>query len=175
MRAAVGLIVLYGLSVVTKWNTTSDRLNVLIGWSAIAAYELLVLLFSRLSPRWLTIPSTIILLLPLFASSILIPLTHLFDSDSNKMVSISDHLFYEVKPWANTGGGNAGVDIDIYYRPSFAPFLRHKIQTIPFNNGECNAYAAFAIALSSTRFVLGRCPNWPSQTPQTVDKTLPLR
>jgi hypothetical protein len=175
LRAAAGVIVLHGLFVVTKWNTTSERLNVLISWSAIAGYELLVLLFARLSPRWLTIPSTIILLLPLFASSVLIPLTHLFDSGSNKMVSISDHLFYEVDPWANTGGGNAGVDVDIYYRPPFAPFLRHKIQTIPFNNGECNAYAAFAMALSSTRFVLGRCPNWPSQTPRTVDKTLPLR
>ena len=46
IRASIAIIVLHGLFVVTRWNTTSDRLNVFINWLAIAGYELLVLLFS---------------------------------------------------------------------------------------------------------------------------------
>src|ERR1700730_476023 len=68
IRASVAVIILHGLFVVTKWTTTSDRSNVFLNWLVILAYELLVLLFSRLPPRWLSLPSTIILLIPLFAS-----------------------------------------------------------------------------------------------------------
>src|SRR6201999_1304211 len=62
IRASIALIALHVLFVLTKWSTTSDRLNTVINWLAIASYALLVLLFSRLSPRWLTVPSSIILL-----------------------------------------------------------------------------------------------------------------
>src|SRR5260370_22009427 len=101
IRASIAMIILHGLFVATKWTTTSDRLNVFINWLAIAGYELLVLLFSRLSPRWLTLPSAIILLIPLFASSILVPLTHLFAPASRKNLSLGYHLFYEVSPLSN--------------------------------------------------------------------------
>jgi hypothetical protein len=175
IRASIAMIVLHGLFVATKWTTTSDRLNVLINWLAIAGYELLVLFFSRLSPRWLTIPSATILLIPLFASSILLPLVPLFQSGSPQKVPIDNHFFYEVRPWRNTGGGNTGADVLIYYRPSFAPFLRRRVQTIPFNNQECNANAAFAIPLPASKNFLGRCPHWPTQPPGTFDKVLPLR
>ncbi|HEX4577075.1 MAG TPA: hypothetical protein VH117_06965 [Edaphobacter sp.] len=175
IRASIAMIVVHGLFVVTKWTTTSDRLNVLINWLAIAGYELLVLLFSRLSPRWLTIPSAAILLIPLFASSILIPLTQLFEPGSREKVPLGDHLFYEVSPWSNVGGGNAGVNVLIYYRPPFAPFIRHKLQTIPFNDQECNSNAASAVAFPAKKTVLGRCPNWPAHSAGTLDKLLPLR
>jgi hypothetical protein len=175
IRASIAMIALHALFVVTKWTTTSDRLNVLINWLAIAGYEILVLLFSRLSPRWLTLPSTIVLLIPLFASSILVPLTHLFEPVSRKNLSLGDHLFYEVSPWSNAGGGNKGVDVIIYYRPPFAPFIRHKLQSIPFNDQECNSRAASASAFPAKKTVLGRCPNWSSQASGTVDKLLPLR
>ncbi len=175
IRASLAMIILHALFVVTKWTTTSDRLNVLVNWLAIAGYELLVLLFSRLSPRWLTLPSTIILLIPLFASSILGPLTYLFDSASHQNVPLGDHLFYEIDPWKNAGGGSKGVDVIIYYRPPFAPFLRRKVQGTPFNDRECNSRAASAIAFPAKKTVLCRCPNWPSQSTGTVDKVLPLR
>jgi hypothetical protein len=175
IRASIAMIVVHGLFVVTKWTTTSDRLNVLINWLAIAGYELLVLLFSRLSPRWLTIPSAAILLIPLFASSILIPLTQLFEPGSREKVPLGDHLFYEVSPWSNVGGGNAGVNVLIYYRPPFAPFIRHKLQSIPFNDQECNSNAASAIAFPAKKAVLGRCPKWPAHSAGTLDKLLPLR
>jgi hypothetical protein len=175
IRASIAAIVLHGFFLVTKWNTTSDRLNVLINWLAIAGYELLVLLFSRLSPRWLTLPSTIILLIPLFASTILGPLTDIFEPASHKNLPLGDHFFYEINPWMNAGGGNKGVDVVVYYRPPFAPFLRHRLQSIPFNDHECNSRAASAIAFPAKKAVLGHCPNWPSQPSGTVDKLLPLR
>src|ERR1700730_17575668 len=93
IRASIAIIILHGLFVLTKWNTTSDRLNAVINWMAVAGYELRVLLFSRLSPRWLTPPSTIILLVPLFASRILVPLTHVFEAAPHKDASLGDNLF----------------------------------------------------------------------------------
>jgi hypothetical protein len=169
------MVILHGLFVATKWNTTSDRLNVFINWLAIAGYELLLLLFSRLPPRWLTLPSTIILLVPLFAASILGPLAYLFDPAPHKNLPLGDHLFYEIDPWANAGRGNQGVDLVVYYRPPFAPFLRHRVQAVPFNDRECNSRAASAIASPAKKAVVARCPNWPSQYAGTVDKLLPLR
>ena len=172
IRASIAVITLHVLFVLTKWTTTSDRLNTLINWLAIAGYTLLVLRFSHLSPRWLTIPSTVILLVPLFAASILFPLARLFEPGSPRNIPIGNHLFYEVSPWAS-GGGNAGVDVLIYYIPPFAPFMRHKLQVIPYNDGECNSSATFATLLNP-KAVLGRCPRWPNQPPGTVDKRLPL-
>ena len=174
IRASIAMIILHGLFVVTKWNTTSGQLNVLINWLAIAGYELLVLLFSTLPPRWLTLPSTIILLIPLFASSILGPLTYIFDPVSHTNVPLGNHLFYEIDPWTNAGSGSKGVDVVIYYRPAFAPFLRRKVQSMPFNDRECDSRAASAIAFPAKKAVLYRCPNWPSQPAGTLDKVLPL-
>src|SRR5271170_2467852 len=156
---SIAAILLQGLFVVTKWTTTSDRLNVLINWVAIGGYQLLVLLFSRLSPRWLTIPSAIVLLIPLFAASILIPLTPIFQPVPDAQVPMGDHLFYEVRPWVNAGSGaNAGVDLVIYYRPPLFPFLRRRLQAVPFNNAECNSFGAIAIALPAKKIAVCRCP-----------------
>ena len=175
IRASIAVIVLHALFVVTKWNTTSDRLNVFINWLAIAGYELLVLLFSTLSPRWLTLPSTIILLIPLFSSSVLSPLTSIFDPGSHKKVNLENHLFYQIYPWSNAGSGSKGVDVVIYYHPPFAPFLRHRVRSIPFNDRECNSRAASAIVSPAMKTIIFRCPNWPSQPTGTLDKVLPFR
>jgi hypothetical protein len=174
VRASIAVIVLHALFAVTKWSTTSDRLNVLINWLAIAGYELLILLFSRLSPRWLTIPSAAILLVPLFGSIVVIPLTHLFYSGPVKTGPLGNHLFYNVDPWTFSGGGNAGVDVIIYYRSPFIPFLRHKLQTIPFNDQECNSIAAYAEVGPAPRTILGHCPFRPLGSTGTFDKLLPL-
>ena len=175
LRASIAIIILHAFFEISKWSTASDHLNVLINWLAIAGYELLVLLFGRLYPRWLTIPCSLVLLIPLFAASILQPLTSLFHLGSNKKQPLGNHYSYEVIPWANVGGGNAGVDVQIYYTPSFAPFLRHRLQTVPFNNQECNAYAASAVVSPTAREVVGHCPRWGSESLGTFDKSLPLR
>lgn len=174
IRASIAVITLHVLFVLTKWSTTSDHLNTLINWLAITGYALLLLLFSRLSPRWLTIPSAVVLLLPIFAASIVFPLTRLFEPGSPRSIPIGNHLFYEINPWNNAGGGNAGVDAIIYYIPPFAPFLRHKLQVIPYNDGECDSNATSVTLLTNPKAVLGHCPRWPNQGPGTVDKRLPL-
>jgi hypothetical protein len=174
IRTSIAFVILQAFFAATKWGTTSDLLNVLINWLAIAAYELLVLLFSRFSPRWLTSICAIILLIPVFASSVLFPLTELFNPYTSKKVSIGHHFFYEIKPWGNDGGGSDGVDLLISYRPAFAPFLRRKIQPIPFNNRECHATAATAVLSPDAKTVLGRCPHWPSEPSGTVDRVLRL-
>jgi hypothetical protein len=174
IRLSIALVILQAIVSATKWSTTSDHVNVLINWLAIAGYELLLMFFAGLSPRWLTVPSTIILLIPLFAASVMIPLTHLFDPYSRAKMPIGDHLFYEIEPWTNVGGGNGGVDIIVYRQAPIVPFLRHKLQAIPFNNEECNSKAASAIALTEKKAVLGLCPRWPSAPAGSVEKLIPL-
>ena len=167
-------LLLHAFFAATRWGTTSDRFNILINWLAVAAYELLILLFTRFSPRWLTYISATILLIPVFGASILMPLGEIFDPSSYKSVSVGNNLFYKVKPWGDPGSGNKGSDVIVSYRPPFAPFLRRKTRTIPFSDSECNSTAAFAIPFPDAGTVLGRCPRWPSQAPGTVDKLFPL-
>jgi hypothetical protein len=174
LAVSISLVLLQSFFAATRWGTISDRLNVFIFWLAVAAYEFLVLFFSRMSPKWLTTLSATILLIPVFASSIVLPLTELFDSSSYKTVSVGNNLFYQVRPWGNTGGGNKGADLIVFYRPPIAPFLRHKIRIIPFNDHECNSSAAVAIPFPSTKTVLGRCPGSSSESAGTVDKLFPL-
>jgi hypothetical protein len=174
IRLAVFVIIVHLFFITSKWNTTSDRLNILINWFAIAGYEFLVLLFTRLSPRWLTLPSAIVLLIPIFSSTVIFPLADGFQPGSVTQVPIGNHLVYDVNPWINAGGGHAGVDVKIYYRPPFLPFLQHKIRTIPFNNRECNSFAATATTVPDRKVIVGRCPSWPSQPMNTLEKVFPL-
>lgn len=98
IRGSIGIITLHVFFAVSKWGTTSSYINVVINWLAIAGYELLVLLFTRLSPKWLTALSAVILIAPLFASSILLPLTRIFEPGTIPRVPIGDHLYYKVAP-----------------------------------------------------------------------------
>jgi hypothetical protein len=174
LRAAVAAILLHVFFVVTKWGTTSTRMNAIVNWLAIAGYELLVLLFSRLSPKWLTSLSATILLIPLLASSIIYPLTLVLVPDSIPRVPMGNHLFYKSVAWGNSGTNNSGVDLNIYYSPPFLPFLMRKVQSQPFNTEECNAFAALALPGPEPRTVLARCPHWPAQPPGNDDKVLRL-
>lgn len=173
-RAAIVLILLQGFFVVTKWGTTSDRLNVLINWLAVAGYELLLVLFSRLSPRGLTSLSAAILIVPLFASSIVMPLALLFHRGTIKKVSIGHNLYYRRVAWPDSGA-TPGIDLDVYYRPPFLPFLSRKIQTQSFNSDQCDAFSAIILPGPDSETVLAHCPHTPSQPPGSEDKILRLR
>ncbi|MEI9979693.1 MAG: hypothetical protein WDN23_11990 [Edaphobacter sp.] len=173
-RAAIVLILLHGFFVVAKWGTTWDRLNVVINWLAVAGYELLLVLFSRLSPRWLTSLSAAILIVPLFASSVVMPLALIFRSGSLEKFSIDHNLYYIKNFWEENATGTPGVDLEIYYRPSFAPFLSRKLQTQPFNSAQCRASAATIQSGPNPGTVLARCPHLPSQAPGSDDKVIQL-
>jgi hypothetical protein len=174
IRAAVFLIIVHVVFTVTRWGTASDRVNVMIKWSAIASYELLLLLFTRLHPRWLTSICGLILLVPIFASSVLLPLTSLFDPYTNKATSLGSDLSYQRIPWGSSPSANSGAEIVIYYQPRLAPFLRRDLLHTPFNNQQCNAGAVFAILEPDRKTVIARCPRWPSQGPGTEDRLLML-
>jgi hypothetical protein len=172
LRGAVAMVLLHLFFVATKWGTTSTRVNAIITWLAIAGYELLILLFSRLSPKWLTSLSAAILLIPLFAASILFPLALVLAPDSVARVPLGNHLFYKTVPWGNNGAGNSGVDVNIYYIPPFAPFLSRKVATQAFNTEHCNAFAAYALPGPEPKTVLARCPNSPAQPAGSDDRIL---
>ncbi len=172
LRGSMLMVIIHVIFAMTRWGTTSAYVNVVIGWLAIASYELLVLLFSRLSPRWLTSISAAILIIPLFASSIVLPLTGIFRPGSLPKTPIGRNLYYKVIPWSNNGAGNSGVDLDVYYRPTFAPFLSHKVDTQSFNTMQCNAFAAYAVRGPNPETVIARCPHWPTQPAGAEDKLL---
>ena len=58
------------LSTVSRWDTTSTHLNASLLWIRIFAYELCIVFFTLIQPRLLTTIIAIVLLLPVFSSSI---------------------------------------------------------------------------------------------------------
>ena len=172
LRVAIAMVLLQLIFVTTKWGTTSIRVNAIINWLAIAGNELLILLFTRLSPRWLTSLSAAILLIPLFAASILFPLALVLQPDSVPFVPLGNHLFYKTVPWGNNGAGNPGVDINIYYIPPFATFLSRKLGSQAFSMQYCDAFTAYALPGPEPKTVIARCPYSPAQQAGSEDRIL---
>jgi hypothetical protein len=172
LRVAVAMVLLQLLFVTTKWGTTSIRVNAIINWLAIAGYELLILLFTRLSPKWLTSLSAAILLIPLFAASVLFPLALVLQPDSVPFVPLGNHLFYKTVPWGNSGAGNPGVDVNIYYIPPFATFLSRKLASQAFSMQYCDAFTAYALPGPEPKTVIARCPYSPAQQAGSEDRIL---
>jgi hypothetical protein len=175
VRGSIVMIAIQTVFEATKWGTSAAHLNVLIAWLAVAGYELLVMLFSRFSPKWLTVLCACILIVPLFASSILFPLALLFQRGLAPRVPIGNHLFYRLVTWQSGGASDVGADLDIFYSPPFAPFLTHKIQTQGFSSRDCNAAAAYAELGPTPGTAIARCPHWPGQDAGTENKLLRLR
>jgi hypothetical protein len=174
LRTAVALVMIHIIFTVTKWGTASVRVNVMIKWLAVASYELLLMLFTRLRPRWLTSICGVILLVPIFASSVLLPLTYLFDPSANEPTALGDGLSYQRVLWGDNASANSGANIIVSYHPRVAPFLRRYLGEVPFNNQECNAHAAFVVLGPGPKTVIARCPHWPSQGPGSDDRLVTL-
>ena len=170
IRAALVVVVVHLFFTVTKWGTTSTHFNAVINWLAIAGYEFLVLLLSRLAPKWLTCTSAVILIIPLFSSSILFPLSMVLHRDSIPLTPLGNHLYYKNVPWGANGPDNSGVDLNIYYRLPFAPFLSRRVGTQAFNMDVCNATKAFAMPGPEPKTILARCPHLPSKPAGNDDK-----
>jgi hypothetical protein len=175
IRGSVVMIVIQVVFQATKWGTSVAHINVMISWLAVAGYELLIMLFSRISPKWLTSLCGFILILPLFASSILFPLAMLFQRGGARRVPMGNHLFYRLANWGAAGASDSGAELNIFYSPPFAPFLSHKVQTEGFSSRECNASAAYAIPGPTPGTVIVRCPHRPDQPAGTEEKVLRLR
>jgi hypothetical protein len=156
----------------STWSTGSNLVNAIINWLAIAGYMLLILLFTRLHPRWLTTISGIILLIPVFASSVVIPLGNVFTPTPNRPVYITRDIAFERIVWIE--GPSSGIDFNIYRRPSWAPFLRHKLDYVPFNNHQCHTAAATAMLEPDNKNVRVTCPPWPDQNTEPVERIIRL-
>lgn len=158
--------------IVTRWETTSDRANTLLRWMAAAGYELILMRFSLMRPQWLTSICAVILVLPIFGASLLLPLTELFHRKHREKFNVGGSYYCERTPWDISGTEVPGVNLTIFYQPGFAPFLQHQVQVAAFNAVECEASAATASILPDRRQVLFHCPAKPGGN--AVEHILPL-
>ena len=170
VRLAFAFIVLQLLSTATKWSTTSGRLNAFINWCAIAGYQLIIVLFTRQRPRWLTTISAIILLVPVFASTILMPLGELFEVPA-RLIPVSRNVVFVKYAWNE--GTNSGVDLIIFRKPFFAPFLKRRVERFAFNNQQCNTAAATVTMEPDNQSVRVVCPP-NEQNPGPIERVIPL-
>ncbi len=146
----------------THWATVSDRVNSAVYWAAVASYLLLLTIHSLTRPRWLTVATAIILGLPVFASSIFIPLGGIFGPSPRRVLPLGDNLYVSWQPFHELGTMTSGVDLEILYRPSLLPFLQHTRLGGRFYDLRCNA-AATEVALQPDRqSVFVQCPPWPN-------------
>ena len=171
------MIVLQAFFVATKWSTTSDRLNVLINWLAIAGYELLFCSSPVCLPDGSPSPSAAILLVPLFASqhrdSSHPPLRPRLHQDGSHRQS----SFLRRRPMDDIPGRQSGVDID-HLLSSALRFHFSATSSKPFLSTirSATADAASAITLPGN----SEDRPWPLpalgplRPPEPIDKILPL-
>src|SRR3954468_14817806 len=79
LGCAAAMVLVRFFFLVSLWSTTSTRVNALLCWTAVIGYEVVLVRFSLMRPQWLTTISAVILLLPILGSSLLLPLTRVFD------------------------------------------------------------------------------------------------
>ena len=157
------MILLHVAFAVTKWSTTSDRLNSIINWGAVAGYQLIVVLFTLHRPRWLTTISAIILILPVFASNILLPLVDLFSTTSPSISRIDGRYINARNLWNEPGENhNSGVGSDGLLP---APLLTSAPQgsaRSTFNDMQCDASASSASIDRVRKIIHFHCPASPT-------------
>lgn len=173
LRVAIVLLLVELVFTVTKWSTSYAYVNVLLKWAAVVSYELLLILFTRWQPKLLTSLCAVILLVPLFAASVLMQLNALFEPVTSESVSFGNSLTYERNNWGRATPGNSGEDLVIFYQPRLLPFFRHELVHVPFNNHQCNAAASYAELGPTPKTILAHCPYW--EGPGSEDRLLPLR
>lgn len=173
--AGLSMILLHVAFVVTKWSTTSDRLNSIVNWGAVAGYILIIVLFTLQRPRWLTTISAAILILPVFTSSILLPLRDLFNPVLPSINRIDNRYIYAKTLWDEQGETrNSGADLMIFFQPRFIP-LRRKVQRATFNDMQCDASASSASIDRVRKIIHFHCPALSTQTDsEPIDLLLPL-
>jgi hypothetical protein len=173
--SGLAMIFLHVAFTVSKWSTTSDRLNSIINWGAVAGYLLIIVLFTLHRPQWLTTISAAILILPVFAANILLPLKALFEPNTTTITRIDSRYIYEKNLWEESGENrNSGADLMIFYQPRFLP-LRRKVQRATFNDMQCDASASSARIDREHKIIHFHCPALSTPTGSNpIDLLLPL-
>lgn len=171
--AGAAIVLLRILFIASQWSMASPRLNAVLAWASVAGYQILLARFSLMRPQWLTSISALILLTPLIGSTLLIPLTRVFDLSTADISVLTEPYIVEKSPWDTDASGNSGMDLMVFYRPRLLPFVRHLVQRASFGDDECLSKAATVQANMVARTVHFHCP--PHGDGQPIDVILPLR
>ncbi|MCL2660335.1 MAG: hypothetical protein FWD64_07455 [Acidobacteriaceae bacterium] len=174
LTAAGICVMLQVLMILSRWSLTSNLANTLMYWAAAASYLLILMRFSLVRPRWLTAFCAVVLLLPIFSASVLLPLMEIFYYKDTDYFSIGKPYLCERRPW---GGRrmpkNYGFSVSVFYEPRLAPFLKHRLRGSAFNIDQCQATASTAVVYESSDEILFHCPANPRGN--AVNHILPLK
>lgn len=160
---ACAALFIYAVTAVTGWSTALDHLNAAIYWFAIAGYELFILLFTLLRPRWFTTLIAIVLLIPILSASPFLPLVDLFKDAPHTVISIGPNLISDRAPSGIGASATSGYDLTVYSHPSWTTLFRHRRQASQYFSGQCDAAQAFATLQPDGKHVLMSCPAAPGQ------------
>ncbi|MBS1822030.1 MAG: hypothetical protein JST61_08660 [Acidobacteria bacterium] len=156
-----------------RLSTMYPHFDAFICWAAVAGYELMLARFSLMRPRWLTSISSIILLLPVFGSTLLFPLTGIFYRGPADIRPIGNNYVVERTPWDVSVSGHSGTDLGIFYRPAMVPFFRHMVQRSSFSDEQCDSKATVVTVDPPRKLVYVHCPAH-REGHDAINLTLPL-
>lgn len=171
----VAVFVIFAVAYVTKWSASSLRLNFAFGWALLAAWEIVLIYFSLLKPRWLTGIVAVVMLFPLLSASVLFPLASVFSPMPATTVKLGGQVISVRVPWGTGTGETTGTDLFLFYQPSWMPFARRALRSARYFNGKCDANAAYAVLSPDQERVTMVCPT-ASYLPadSAISITLPL-
>lgn len=174
LGTAAAVVTIRLIAVATHWATMYPHFDAVICWVAVAGYEMMLVRFSLMRPRWLTSISAMILLLPVFGSTLLFPLTGIFYTGPDDISPIDNNYVVERSPWDVAVSGHSGTDLGIFYRPTLAPFLRKMVQRSSFSDEQCDSKATTVTVDPAKKLVFVHCPAH-REGHDAIDLTLPLR
>lgn len=169
IACAVIIPVVFVIGMATRWSVTPARVNFGIYWLCIASYEFLLILFTRLRPRWLTSIIAILLILPVLSASIFVPLALFFAAQSVTTARLGGDIVSERVPWGLGTDETSGTDLTIYYQPRWAPWLHRRIVSNRYYGGQCDAWSAYAVILPGGDNVRMICPASPNLPPNSAE------
>lgn len=158
----------YVFMVWTHWGFSLSAVNQVLGWLAVGGYSLLALLLTTVRPRRITYTTACVLLLVSPAAALWMFVQALSSSSAVETQKITPTLLVDKTIWDVGAMGSSGTILSIYERPRYAPFLRHDLQRVRFDDAKCQAQSAFVVLQPDQRHVLARCPApWPEYQHQT--------
>lgn len=146
------------LSTLSRWETTSAHINASLLWIRIFAYELCIVFFTLMRPRAVTTSIAVILLLPIFSSSIVGPASALFSSSRPTIQSIGYDYFLELSPWSGGPQENTGTDFTLFYQPAGIHLLRRPFMGSRLYDTQCRTSDTIATLDAATAHIALHCP-----------------
>jgi len=168
VACAVIIPFVFVIGLVTRWRTPSLHMDYGFYWLCIVSYIFLMILFTRLRPRWLTTIIAVVLILPLLSTSLFLPLVYIFGIPSVETSRIGKDIVSERSSWGPGAPDVSGTDLVIYYEPRWLPFMRRSLFGIRYYGSQCDAWAAHAVIEPDQRNVLMICPASPRLGPDSA-------